>query len=106
MITRENEAGVCRESRGTVKREGGKDGERLTVAASVSVVGLGSLSLTDLRFRSYLCTFPANLPLLIKPGGVDFYYLQPTKPRVKQMRVYFQIIGPKRMEASIQATYL
>lgn len=56
-------------------------------------------SFADLRFVSYPCTFPANPPLLIKPGGVGFYYLQLTKPRLKQMRVYFQIIEPKRLES-------
>lgn len=44
--------------------------------------------------------------LLIKPGGMGFYYLQPSMPRLKQMRVYFQIIGPKRQETSMQPTYL
>lgn len=67
---------------------------------------LVSRSFADLRFVSYPCTFPANLPLLIKPGGVGFYYLQLTKPGLKQMRVYFQIIEPKRLEASTQPRYL
>lgn len=97
---------VCRESKEAVNGEGEKDGERQPAAVSVSVVGLVPQSFTDLRFASYLCTFPEDLPLLIKPGGAGFYYLQLTKSGLKQMRVYFQIIGPKRLEASTQLTYL
>lgn len=48
----------------------------------------------------------SKFSFLIKPGGMDFYYLQPSMPRLKQMRVYFQIIGPKRQETSMQPTYL
>lgn len=99
---------VCRENRGSVKREGEKDGERQSQSQLLPQFLLGVFvpqSFNDLRLVSYPCTFPDNLPLLIKPGGIGFYNSQPTKP-IKQMRVYIQIIGPKRLEASTQPTYL
>lgn len=98
---------VCRERRGAVEGEEERDGERQSQLLPQFLLWvLVPQSFTDLRFVSYPCTFPANLPLLIEPGGASFYYLQLTKPGIKQMRVYFQIIGPKRLEASTQPTYL
>lgn len=96
---------VCRARRRLWRGE--KDGERQSqLLPQFLLKVLVPQSFTDLRFGSYPSTFPAKLPLSIKSGGVGFYYLQPTKPRLKQMRVYFQIIGPKRLEASTQPTYL
>lgn len=70
--------------------EGEKDGEKQSQLLPQFLLWvLVPHSLTDLRFVSYPCIFPANLPLLINPGGVGFCYLQPTKPKLKQMRVYF-----------------
>lgn len=91
-----------------LRRENTRRRERETepAAASASVVDFSSLKLHWLEICELSCTFPANLPLLIKPGGLGFYYLQLTKPGLKQMRAYFQIIGPKRLEASTQLTYL
>lgn len=97
---------VCRESSGAVKGECEERERQSQLLPLLLLWVLVPWSFTDLRFVSYPCTFPANLPLLIKPGGLGFYYLQLTKTRLKQMRAYFQIIGPKRLEASTQLTYL
>lgn len=96
-VTGERTKRVCRGGRGAMRRaEGRREGDGDSGRLSFCSGGAVLWSPADLRFVRYPHNLPPDLPLLLKPEGVGFYHLQPAKPRLKQMRVYFQITGPKR----------